>query len=124
MRPLLNEGEYVFCSIKEQLIDLEKDFENIIFCFKEQEGVTIVCTKVYAIERNYLFQAVFSWITLEVHSSLEAVGLTAAFSNALATANISCNVVAGFYHDHIFVQKEKADEAMQTLLRLSNATIG
>jgi hypothetical protein len=61
-----------------------------------------------------------SWITLNIHSSLEAYGLTAAFSNALAEANVSCNVVAGVYHDHIFVPRNDADKAMTVLKKLSS----
>ena len=66
---------------------------------------------------NYSFVA--SWITLTVHSSLEAVGLTAAFSKALAEKGISCNVVAAFYHDHLFVRQQDAAAAMETLKGLS-----
>ncbi|MNJ75038.1 hypothetical protein D3C77_720650 [compost metagenome] len=56
-----------------------------------------------------------AWITLTVHSSLEAVGLTAAFATALGQAGISCNVVAAFYHDHIFVAQADAQRAMAVL---------
>jgi len=54
-----------------------------------------------------------------VHSSLEAVGLTAAFSKALADSGISCNVVAAFYHDHIFVDRKDGEKAMIILNRFS-----
>lgn len=64
------------------------------------------------------YDYVAAWITLKVHSSLEAVGLTAAFSNALAKHQISCNVVAGYYHDHIFVDSAMADTAINILQQL------
>jgi len=60
-----------------------------------------------------------AWITLTVHSSLEAVGLTAAVSKALTNANISCNVIAAYYHDHIFVPAQDAQQAMDVLLQLT-----
>ncbi|MDG1871652.1 MAG: ACT domain-containing protein [Flavobacterium sp.] len=52
---------------------------------------------------------------MTIHSSLEAVGLTAAFSKALSENGISCNVVAAFYHDHIFVDVKDTDKAMAVL---------
>ena len=74
-----------------------------------------------SLKLEYSFVA--SWITLTVHSSLEAVGLTAAFSKALSQEGISCNVVAAFYHDHIFVGKNDADKAMEILNRFANTEI-
>jgi hypothetical protein len=65
----------------------------------------------------YIFCA--SWITLTVHSSLHAVGLTAAFSKRLADRDISCNVIAGYYHDHIFVDKKDKDKAIEILNKFS-----
>lgn len=120
MRPKLNDGDYVFCTIAE-LGNI--DPKEIIGLFKEEEGLTIIINKNLADKLNLQYSYVSAWITLTVHSSLEAVGLTAAFSNALAKDGISCNVVAAFYHDHIFVAKEDAGKAMKALLRLSGAKI-
>ncbi|MGB0113545.1 MAG: ACT domain-containing protein [Ilumatobacteraceae bacterium] len=56
-----------------------------------------------------------AWLTLQVFSSLEAVGLTAAVSAALTTQNISCNVIAGYQHDHVLVPLDRVDDAIAVL---------
>lgn len=117
MEPVLNSGEYVFCKM-ERLKQIP-DIERLLFFFRETEAVTIVLERSVADEWNLEYNYISSWITLNVHSSLEAVGLTAAFANALKEENISCNVVAAYYHDHIFVAKEDAEKAMMALKKLS-----
>lgn len=117
MSPVLNEGDYVFCTL-EEVTDI--DFKDVILMFREQEGITVIVEKETADRFNYDYSIVVSWITLTVHSSLEAVGLTAAFSNALAQENISCNVVAAYFHDHLFVAKKDAEKAMVVLSRFSS----
>ena len=116
MKPTLNEGDYVFCTKKDVK---EIDFNDVIFTFKEQEGITIVLKKEIADRMQLDYSFVAKWITLTAHSSLEAVGLTAAFSKALTKENISCNVVAGYFHDHIFVDKKDAQKALIALNTLS-----
>ncbi|UKB77913.1 ACT domain-containing protein [Chryseobacterium sp. MEBOG07] len=118
MEPVLNAGEYVFCTV-ENLGEI-KDIEKILFFFREAEAVTIVLEKAIAEEWGMNYSYISSWITLNIHSSLEAVGLTAAFANALKQENISCNVVAAYFHDHIFVAKEDAENAMKALEALKN----
>jgi len=116
MNPKLNEGEYVFCTVNELS---QFSFSDIILFFKEEEGFTIVVEKKLADNLHLKYTFIASWITLTVHSSLEAVGLTSAFSKALSDGNISCNVVAGYFHDHIFVDRKDAKMAMMELERFS-----
>ncbi len=112
MTPELNPGEYVFCTIDESK---QIDYRAAIGWFREKEGVTVVLPRLHADEAGLEYSFVASWISLRVHSALEAVGLTAAFASALAEANISCNVIAAYYHDHIFVPVTDAQKAMQVL---------
>jgi hypothetical protein len=119
MNPELNEGEYVFCSLED---NIKIDLADVIGCFKEKEGVTIIVEKKVAEKMNLSYSSVTSWITLTVHSSLEAIGLTAAFSGALAAAAISCNVIAGYYHDHIFIPVKDRQKAMKILIKISRGS--
>ena len=112
LKPNLNVGSYVFVSLK----DISKiSREDILFEFKEAEGITIILSKEKADNYNLNYEFIASWITLTVHSALDAVGLTAAVSTTLTKHNISCNVIAAFYHDHIFVSTKDTEKAMEVL---------
>lgn len=120
MEPVLNEGEYVFVSVpSSQNISRE----HIIAEFKEQEGITLILSKENAETYQLSFEYVAAWITLNVHSSLNAVGLTAAFSGELAKHSISCNVMAGYYHDHIFIDKKYKVKALEVLKSMSKTSL-
>ncbi|MGD2035366.1 MAG: ACT domain-containing protein [Bacteroidales bacterium] len=113
--PKLNKGRYVF--ITEQNPE-NIDYSEVLCHFKEQEGTTAIMEKKKADQMGYSYSFVAAWITLTVHSSLEAVGLTARVSNALANECISCNAVAAYHHDHIFVPYKLADRAINVLRKL------
>jgi hypothetical protein len=87
----------------------------------EDEGPTAVLERVRADEAGLPYDFVAAWITLGVPSSLHAVGLTAAFSTALADAGISCNVLAGLRHDHLLVPVDQRDRTLEVLRRLAAA---
>lgn len=112
MKPSHQPGEYVFCSVQ----SLEGvAITDTVMLLKEEEGYTLILRKEVADHLSLSYTYIAAWITLTIHSSLEAVGLTAAFSKALAQENISCNVVAGYYHDHIFVDIKDAEKALKVL---------
>lgn len=91
---------------------------------EETEGFTVVATMSRAAHEGWGHDFVASWLTIDVHSALAAVGLTAAFSRQLGRAGIPCNVIAGFFHDHILVPVEKAPAAVDVIEALgsSNST--
>lgn len=116
LNPVLQPGEYVFCLVAD-LSQLHG--EEAILVFKEAEGITVILEKQVADRLQLRYSLITAWITLTVHSSLAAIGLTAAFTQALAAEGISCNVVAAFYHDHIFVPVKDSKKAIETLIHLS-----
>lgn len=117
MSPKVLPEEYVFCSVQGQYGDFTE--LSPIAVFVETEGLSLVITKSAALSVGLAFDSVFKAMTLSVHSSLDAVGLTAAVSTKLAEKGISANVIAAYYHDHIFVHSETADRALEALYELS-----
>ncbi|MBX0292069.1 ACT domain-containing protein [Hymenobacter sp. HSC-4F20] len=118
MKPELQPGTYVFCTVP-SLAGL--DLTEVIGTFREQEGLTVILPQAAADRLHLPYTFVAAWITLTVHSALEAVGLTAAFAQALARGGISCNVVAAYYHDHIFVAASDAANALHVLEELAES---
>ncbi len=117
MTPEIQSGEYVFCVVKGNCIDYAH--LNPLAFFVESEGLTLILPVEAAGKAQLAYESKFKQITLKVHSSLDAVGLTAAVATKLSSYGISANVVAAYYHDHIFVQSEKANEALSALKELS-----
>ncbi|EGQ7678858.1 MULTISPECIES: ACT domain-containing protein [Vibrio harveyi group] len=117
MSPKLAESEFVFCTVSGVLTDYVE--LNPVATFIESEGLTLVLEKSAAEKAGLSFNGTYSQITLTVHSSLEAVGLTAAVASKLASKGISANVIAAYYHDHIFVQSGKAEAAVSALEEFS-----
>ncbi|MFP5415306.1 MAG: ACT domain-containing protein [Actinomycetes bacterium] len=109
LRPSVREGRFVYVSAPTPP-DVHAQARIV-----EDEGVTLVVEQEVAERLGLAYEGVFGWITLQAHTSLEAVGITAAVSTALARVGVSCNVLAGFYHDHLLVPIAQVDEAIDVL---------
>ncbi|TWT82689.1 ACT domain protein [Planctomycetes bacterium CA13] len=117
LKPVLVDGEFVFVS--RPLGKYGDGVElNPIATFAENEGLTLVIPKDRADAAGEQYCGIFRMITLQVHSSLEAVGLTATVANILAKRGISTNLVAAFYHDHLFVPSSRPQDAIDALTEL------
>jgi hypothetical protein len=115
--PVLDERRFGFCAIGRQSTPV-LGFKPLGI-FEEEEGATIIATIAELESAGLKFSGPWAKISLRVHSSLTAVGLTAAVAAALAGVGVSANVVAGYYHDHVFVPWETRDKALAALRRLS-----
>lgn len=116
MQPVLNPGEYVFCTVASAR---QVPPELVLGSFRETEGLTMIMARQDADAYGMPYGAIMAWLTLTVHSSLAAVGLTAAVATALTHESISCNVLAAYYHDHLFVGYADATRALSTLQLLA-----
>jgi uncharacterized protein len=115
MEPVLHADEFVYCTVPDAA-GIEA-----LCCFREREGVTVICRREEAERRNLPFTFPCRMITLNVHSSLEAIGFLAAIAAPLAVEGIGLNVISGYYHDHLFVQPKDSERTMAVLRQLQRA---
>lgn len=113
MEPTLNDGEYVFCTVSEEIYKTLS--VKPLMMFEEKEGITLILKKEQADDNKLEYEAIWSFISLSIHSDLEAVGLLATITNALANEGISVNAISAYYHDHLFVLKNRAEDAIKVL---------
>jgi uncharacterized protein len=106
MEALSRPGAYVFTTASSVPAGVRP-----VMTFTEDEGLTLIVDRPTADAYALPYDLVFAWITIQLYSALDGVGLTAAISTALADADISCNMVAALNHDHVFVPVEDADRA-------------
>ncbi|MFE2874255.1 ACT domain-containing protein [Streptomyces roseus] len=121
MRPELHEGHYVFCTVPGATAPPAGTVP--VATVLEAEGLTLVLRREEADAAGLGYDYTAAWITLRVHSALDAVGLTGAFAAELAAHGLSCNVIAGHHHDHLFVPAERAAEAVAVLEELATRSI-
>jgi hypothetical protein len=121
MDPVLNDDTYAFATLPHGASTPAG--LTPVMTFREREGVTLIVTEAEAQAAG--LEAVFPcrMITLNIHSSLEAVGFLAALLPALAADGMGVNPVSGFFHDHLFVPADRADDALRVLRRMAGRDV-
>ncbi len=120
MSPKLIDGDFVFCSVSEKRLSEMRITPLSIF--KEEEGIAIIVTRQTADINSLTYSRIWSLITLTVHSDLSAVGFLALITDKLTKSEISVNVISAYYHDHLFVPKEKTEQALSLLNEITTST--
>lgn len=115
--PVLHPANFVYTTFKES-----EDISGLdpIMMFRESEGTTLIITQDAAEHEGVHFEFPCRMITLNIHSALDAVGFLARVTSRLAELGMGVNPVAGFYHDHLFIPANRAEDAMVALLKWSN----
>ena len=120
LEPIMAPAVYVYCSFPDFVLPGEI---SALCTIRESEGLTAIVERADArrLRLAYIYDA--RLITLSVHSSLNAVGFIKVISGKLADTGIPCNVIAGYYHDHILVPVDRADEAMDRLREIAASAL-
>ncbi len=113
MQPVLGDDVYVFASVGPEDTPVQID---TLMCFEEKEGTTLIVKLDAAQQHQLEFTYPCRMITLNIHSSLEAVGFLAHITQLLAEQNFSVNAVSAFYHDHLFVSEDQAEHVLHVLM--------
>lgn len=87
--------------------------------FQEAEGTTLVLLKDAAQAADMPYEFPSRMITLNIHSSLDAVGFMARIATALGNEGMGVNPVAGFYHDHLFVPNGREQDTLRILSQIA-----
>ncbi|PCI88157.1 MAG: ribonuclease H family protein [Hyphomicrobiales bacterium] len=120
MQPELQPHIYVFAKTNDKTLATSL---NPIMQFQEPEATTLILRQTIAKKHSLDHEFPCRMITLKIHSSLQAVGFLALITSHLAKHNIAVNPVSGFYHDHLFIAHDKAEQAMTALAELTTNPI-
>jgi hypothetical protein len=120
MSATLIDGTFVFVTLPEREIP---DGLSPRMVFQEAEGTTLILLKSEAEAHAMAYEFPSRTITLNVHSALDAVGFIALIATKLAAAGMGVNPVAGFFHDHLFIPEDRADDAIAILKQIASDAV-
>lgn len=117
MKPMLRDGEFVFCTVPETMPEIVHLSPEA--CFWEAEGLTLILRREVAENEGLSHSGRYRLVTLGVHSSLEAIGFLSEILKAMVKQRIAVNPVSAYYHDHLFIPADRVRDAMRVLRELS-----
>jgi uncharacterized protein len=115
----LVDGLYVFATVSNGVMPVGVRPRML---FQEAEGMTLILLKEEAEANDLAYEFPCRMITLNIHSSLDAVGFLARITTALAKHDMGVNPVSGFFHDHLFVPDGREMDAIRVLKELTTKT--
>lgn len=121
MEPVLHNDTYVFATVDKAF---NVDALQPLLVFREQEGIALILTQQSALNAEIPHDFPCRMITLNIHSSLDAVGFLARITTRLAALQMGVNPVSAFYHDHLFVPVDRAGDALAELKRMTQSQNG
>ncbi len=122
MSPVLDEREMFYCSLPGEA---PSELVRVALgTFRESEGTTLILPRADAEAMAVPFSYPCRMITLQVHSALSAVGFLARVLAELAGRGISTNTISAYYHDHLLVPADRAQEALAILRALQDDPAG
>ena len=126
LKATLQSPTYVFISVpNDQIVPpFPIPFSEVQMWFCESEGATLIVPLRMAEKFNFDYTYKCRMVTLNVHSSLEAVGFMAAVATRLAEEGLSSNPVSAFYHDHLFVKEEESERVVKVLENMAREANG
>jgi len=116
MEPILCDKIYVFATVEN---GFNAELLSPLMTFQEREGTTLIVDQTQAQAAGVTYEFPCKMITLNIHSSLDAVGFLARITQCLAKLNMGVNPVSGYYHDHLFVPESRAQDALAELKLMS-----
>ncbi len=111
MRPHLDPEVYAFAAVGVLPPRLDSCFAII----REPTSITLVLTEAEAQRLRLDVSFRCRRIDPGMDTSLDALGVIAAISTALAVAGIALNPIAAVARDHLFVPADRADDALEVL---------
>ncbi|WP_026459645.1 ACT domain-containing protein [Schaalia suimastitidis] len=112
-------GTYVFA-----LVDSVPEGVDAFAIIRDENLWTVVVPEAEARRLHLPTDDTYERISLGLTSALAAVGVTASIAQILSARSITANFVASNRHNHLFVQKGRAQETLALLTDLGRRAKG
>ena len=121
IKPVLSSSTYVWATLPHDTP--VPSSLPVQMLFREAEGTTLITTRNAADTEGIDYHFVSRMITLDLNSSLDAVGFLAFITNRLKALGVGINPVSGYHHDHLFVPAGSEEEVINCLQEIAREAL-